>query len=237
MKNLIYISILFLLTLSSCNKDDSNPLNNNSTSLNGTWKTNGIYVDMNPNRGVQMTVTFDNGTYVGSSITYTKDSLGNWQQQSSDNDAGAYTLDNSFIILGNEDGSILHYSIDGNKLTLNSTADAGGIYHGSSNSLTNQNWQINYNTSKRTYFYNTNGTGIFLYDYLNGRIDSTFFNYIISSNIITHNYLYRIINGQQYQETGSYLGIYEIKDNKFYMYGKPYTEDNDNYFIWILFKQ
>ena len=96
MKNLIYISILFLLTLSSCNKDDSNPLNNNSTSLNGTWKTNGIYVDMNPNRGVQMTVTFDNGTYVGSSITYTKDSLGNWQQQSSDNDAGAYTLDNSF---------------------------------------------------------------------------------------------------------------------------------------------
>lgn len=225
------------MVLSSCNKDDSNPVNNDSPNLNGTWKTNGIYVDMNPNKGIQLTLTFDNGNYVSTYIEYSKDSVGNWQQQGNNNDAGTYTLDNSFLILGNTDGSIMHYAIDGNKLTLNSTADAGGIYTGNSNSLTNQNWQITYNTSKRTYFYNANGTGLFLYDYLNGRIDSTFFNYTISSNIITHNYLYTIINGQQYPESGSYLGVYEIKDNKLYMYGKPYTDDNDNYYIYILFKQ
>lgn len=241
MKNLISVFTIIssLVFFISCQKDKNNPVDENSNSLDGTWKTNGIYVYINPNEGLQFTLEINNNNYSINDIRFIKDNNGSWYQDNIYNQSGTFSADNYFFILENEDGGILHYSIEGDKMTLSSTADHGGIFTGNSNELVGQNWKIRYSSSERTYFYNANGTGTFLYDYLDGsRIDTVFFNYTKTSNVITHNWTYIIINGQQYTyDSNPYIGVYEIEDNKLYMYGKAFTRDNDNYGMVELFKQ
>ncbi|MCF8275027.1 MAG: hypothetical protein K9I95_14475 [Flavobacteriaceae bacterium] len=241
MKNLLlHILILLTVTFISCKKDDSNPVNNNSVSLNGTWKTDGIYntIYLRPNEGSQMTLEINNNNFSFSEIQYRKDNNGNWQQYNINNQSGTFSIDYSFLILNNG-GNVytLHFSVEGNKLTLNAT-DNGGIFEGNSNELIGQKWKGIYNNTLEEFSYKADGSGTHLSKYfLNGnpKIDTLIFNYTISSNTISHTWTH--INNQPISGREPSVCIYEIKNKKLYMYGKPFTSDNDDYFMVELFKQ
>lgn len=229
----------FVVFIYGCKKSDSNPVGPTS-GLDGTWKTNGIYVYMNPNEGTQMTMTLRSGTYDYTSTSYVRDSTGNWHASYSDADSGQYQTDESFIILGTSDGAAIHYSIEGSKLTFNSTADHGGIYVGSSNSLVGQSWSYFVGGHKRSYLFQSSSNGLLLYDYnIDGsRIDTVYFTYATSSGVMTVNWSYIITQGHQYTyDSNPYVGVYQIANNKLYIYGKPYTRDNDDYFQYELYRQ
>lgn len=240
------LTALFLLIIfiSGCTEDDSNPVGD-LTSLDGTWKTNGVF-EYVPNRGVEWTWIFSNGSYERSGQEYRRDTItNNWAKQGQiENERGTFIAENNFIRMTSQNGSmgddgmIWHYDLDGRKLTLNSAWDIGGIFNGSSDLLTGSTWTINYsdydsvsntfNTSQRQLIFNTDLTGSEIYKYIQSNYsDTTSFTYTISGNELTF-----------FFEFGNmYKGIYKIADKKLYLYGKPGTSTNDDYWQFDLFKQ
>lgn len=242
MRYLIWL-VFVIVFISGCKKDESNPVSS-STSIEGTWKTNGIY-EYIPNYGVELILLFSNNSYEISSHDFEKDtSSNNWiEVNSGSKQKGTYIAENNFLrfTLQNgtmgDDGMIWHYKIDGNKLTLNSAWDWGGIFNGNSNILTNSVWTIHYsyydsatnsfNNSLRNLIYNPNQTGMEIYKSFHyNYTDTLLFTYTINGDELTHNF-----------QTGYvYKGIYKIIDNKLYIYGKPGTSDNDDYYMFELFR-
>ena len=246
MKYLYSFSILLIILLTSCKKDDSNPVANNQSSLNGIWKTNGIYAYMNPQNGAQLSFEFSNNDFTMNGIYFTKDNAGNWKQNSTYTKNGKFTIDNSFLVLGSGNDETFHYLVENNKLTINNAVDNGGIYLGNSNSLTNTTWQVRYNGQRTssgttysyiqtiTYNYGTDGRGssrrVYLRDGLTQNDYTLNFSYSVQNNVLTHIF-------DDVVSYPPYVAIYEIKDSKLYLYGKPLTSTNDDYYMWELFKQ
>lgn len=211
--------------------------------LPGTWSTNGIYVDINTTEGVDMTFNISASTMINTAQDYRRDSLtGQWSATSYYCDTFSYVLDHTFIKWALSEGSTgaWHYSIENNKLTINSTADHGGIYQGSSGSLTGQAWTYEYKwydeydsflaTCRDIKYYHADGTGYEIRSNdrpPSGWCDTTAFTYAISGNELIH----------YFSVTYSYVAIYEIYNNKLYLYGKPKTSDNDDYYSLVLYKQ
>jgi hypothetical protein len=242
--------IVFLLSLTivlffniGCKKKESSPTSSKTPiTLSGTFKTNGIY-QYRSGRGCNSTWTFANNNYNYNVIWFRWDTIASqWISEGAENMNGTYSDDNNFLRLTDkygaypDDGYKWHYSIDGNKLTLNSAWDEGGIFAGSSNTLVGT-WteHISYydttahtfNTSTRNVIYNQGGTAMEIY-ISSGYTDTTRFNYVIAGDVLT----------QYYQGSSwTYVGIYSIKQNKLYLYGKPGTSENDSYTQIDYFKQ
>lgn len=239
---------LFLLTILSilfigCSKEE-NPTESSNESLVNIWGTNGI-IEYETDRGSDITFVINESNYNLTDNNYRKEN-GNWVFNQTYNRSGNYETDNNFLKLYDEystsDGEdIFHYSIKGDKLTLNVAWDGGGIFVGNSSQLTGNNWtseHSSYNENENRieyhlfqYIFNNNSSGLRIYNYLTeGRIDSTNITYNLNGNTLSI-----------YREGGYrlYVSIYEIKNNKLYMYGKPGTleGDKDDYREIVLYKK
>jgi len=245
-KQILVLAIVFIIGCSS--NSENNPLESEPASLLGKWKTRGIEpVNIANNVGIQGEIEFTE-TLWKYKLTFFRNQNGGWVLQYPDPiDSGnfIYIIDNNFIKRFDEygasgdDGYIFHYSIDGDKLTLNAAWDGGGIFEGTSNSLTNNLWvnkQTYFDTLDnklysrfRKYLFNEDGSGIIFWENSQWNENgSKNIKYSINNKTLT-------FFDEGYVEP-DYVAIYEIKDKKLYLYGKPGTSDNDDYWEYIFYR-
>lgn len=208
-KLILIVPLILIILLNGCaKKDGGNPVGPESQDISGLWQTEGIAVLGSSNAAFSM--NFQNGVLTWDIKFYSKSYSSNQfilEEESSS--TYNFTVDNSFIKIDPPQGNtydhdplFYHYSISSNKLSL----DAGSIYTGNSNNLTETEW----NLSDAKYKYNLDKTGVVIY----GASDSVYFTYRIDGNTIIYSY---DNNGR----STTYTGIFEIKNNKFYIYEKP----------------
>ena len=228
MKKIAFFSFLLLIFLFflSCSDKSSILETSNITDLEGIWSGTNTYFGKNE----KITYTFKGNKYEVRKNDLLRGS-------------GTFQTDNFFILFFDKYGAlgldghsaVIHYSINNNILTLNKVMERGlgqgGIFEGNSNKLVNTNWKMRlskFNSSKnemeyfyKTYLFNSDNTCIT--SIVRGDVDKDTLNYSIFGNTLT---------------IGNYISIYEIKNNKLYIYSKPGTDPgNDNYWEIELEKQ